>query len=235
MFPGLPVNADTWADVASGIGARVVDLPGLGLSGGTGIRDWEQWLPAVLGEGPVDLFGHSIGAAAAVVAADRFPERVGSLTLIAPFFLQPPAGAAARLRPLVRTVLRHTGSARLSRRLTGSETSAAALESTVSDLRHRSAKRVAAHLALAGSTPWRAQLREALRRFRGPVRIITGAGDPLAPDSVELLASLPAVELISIPGAGHHPQLTHGTALVDLLRGSAEDQSAAASAGSVGA
>ncbi len=73
VFPGLPVNADTWAEVASGIGARVVDLPGLGLSGGTGVQDWEKWLPAVLGGEPADLIGHSIGAAAAVVAADRLP------------------------------------------------------------------------------------------------------------------------------------------------------------------
>lgn len=233
ILPGLPVNADTWADAASGIGARVVDLPGLGLSGGTGVQDWEQWLPAVLGEDPADLIGHSIGAAAAVVAADRFPERVGSLTLVAPFFLQTPAGATARLRPLVRTVLRHTDAKGLSRRLTGSDTSTVTLASSAADLRHRSAKRVAEHLALAGSTQWRAELRDALARFRGPVRIITGSDDPLTPDAIEQLASLPNVELISVPGAGHHPQLTHGDALVDLLRGSAEDQSPAASAGGV--
>lgn len=228
ILPGLPVNADTWADVASGIGARVVDLPGLGLSGGTGIRDWEQWLPAVLGEEPVDIIGHSIGAAAAVIAADRCPERVESLTLVAPFFLQPPARAAAGLRPLVRTVLRHTDAARLSRRLTGSEASAAALESTVDDLRRRSAKRVAEQLARAGSTQWRTELREALARFRGPVRIITGAEDPLDPGALEQLASLSNVELTSVPGAGHHPQLTHGDALIDLLRTSMSEQHPAA-------
>lgn len=217
ILPGLPVNADTWAGVASGIGARVLDLPGLGLSGGTGVEDWEQWLPAVLEGEPADLIGHSIGAAAAVVAADRFPERIGTLTLIAPFFLQDRVGPAARIRPLVRTYLRHTDAARLSRQLTGAEGSAAALESSVNDLRRGRATRVAAHLARAGSNPWRAELQEALRRFGGPVRIITGSEDPLAPGMVELLASRPDVELISVPGAGHHPQLTHGDALVGLL------------------
>jgi nucleoside-diphosphate-sugar epimerase/pimeloyl-ACP methyl ester carboxylesterase len=214
ILPGLPVNADTWADVASGIGARVVDLPGLGLSNGSGVQDWPQWLPAVLEE-PTDLIGHSIGAAAAVVAADRFPAKVESLTLVAPFFLQAPLGATARLRPLVRTYLRRTDPVKLSRQLGGA--GAGALESSVSDLRRSSAARVAEQLALAGSEQWRAELREALGRFSGPVRIITGSDDPLSPGALEQLASRPNVELVSVPGAGHHPQLTHGDALVELL------------------
>jgi pimeloyl-ACP methyl ester carboxylesterase len=217
IFPGLPVNADTWSDVARGVGARAVDLPGLGLSGGTGIADWERWLPAVVAGGPADLVGHSIGAAAAVVAADRFPDQVGSLTLVAPFFLQAPMGTTTRLRPLVRTYLRHTDPVRLSRQLTGAEASAAALASSVSDLRRSSASRVAEHLALAGSKQWRAELREALARFHGPVRIITGTEDPIDALVADELASRPNVELISVPGAGHHPQLTHGEALVGLL------------------
>lgn len=219
ILPGLPVNADTWAEVASGIGARAVDLPGLGLSGGTGVQDWEQWLPAILGGEPADLIGHSIGAAAAVVAADRFPERVKSLTLIAPFFLQARMGASARLQPLVRTYLRHTSPLRLSRQLTGTDANSDALKSSVADLKRSRAKGVAAHLALAGSKQWRAELRESLARFSGPVRIITGSDDPIAPGTVGQLESHPNVELISMPGAGHHPQLTHGDTLVDLLKG----------------
>lgn len=217
VLPGLPVNADTWAGVASGVGARVVDLPGLGLSGGTGIQDWEQWLPDVLGGEPADLIGHSIGAAAAVVAADRFPERVKSLTLVAPFFLQTPTGVPAGLRPLVSTYLRHTNPARLSRQLTGSEANAAALQSSLSDIKRSSAKKVARQLALAGSKQWRSELQEALGRFTGPVRIITGSEDPIAPGMVGQLESLPNVELVSMPGAGHHPQLTHIDPLVTLI------------------
>jgi nucleoside-diphosphate-sugar epimerase/pimeloyl-ACP methyl ester carboxylesterase len=221
ILPGLPINADTWADVASGISARVVDLPGLGLTGGTGIQDWDRWLPALLSGEPLDLFGHSIGAAAAVVAADRFPAQVASLTLITPFFLQPPAGGSARLRPLVRAYLRHTDPLHLSRRLTGSEASAAALESSVSDLRRRRATTAAEYLAHAGSAQWRAELREALGRFSGPIRIITGSDDPLASDMIESFMSRPNIELVTVPDAGHHPQLTHGDALIDLISTSA--------------
>ncbi|WFR71209.1 alpha/beta fold hydrolase [Prescottella defluvii] len=220
ILPGLPVNADTWADVAAAIDARVVDLPGLGLSGGTGVQDWEQWLPsAVLAGEPADLIGHSIGAAAAVVAADRFPAQVKSLTLIAPFFLQASMGATSKLRPLVSTYLRHTNPARLSHQLTGANASAAALESSVGDLKRSSAKRVAEQLALAGSKQWRDELREALARFSGRVSIITGSDDPLIPGAIEQFESLPNVELISVPSAGHHPQLTHCDDLVDLLKG----------------
>lgn len=222
ILPGLPVNADTWGDVAAGIGARAVDLPGLGLTGGSGIPDWDEWLAALLSDRPVDLIGHSIGAAAAVIAADRHPAKVASLTLIAPFFLQDRAGAPARLRPLVHTYLRHTGPRRLSRRLTGSEAGAAALESSVSDLRRRTAGSVAEHLTRAGSAPWRAELREALRRFSGPIRIITGSDDPLASDLIPSLTSRSNIELVTVPDAGHHPQLTHGDALIELLRASAD-------------
>ncbi|MGB3484948.1 MAG: alpha/beta fold hydrolase [Mycobacterium sp.] len=218
ILPGLPVNADTWAEVASGIGARVIDLPGLGLSGGTGIEDWEQWLPAVLAGNATDLIGHSLGAAAAVVAADRFPGQVDSLTLIAPFFLQAPMGTSARVRPLACTYLRHTNSVRLSRQLTGSDVSASALESTVSDLKRSSATRAAEQLARAGSKQWRAELQEALERFNGRVRIITGSNDPLTAAAAEQLERLPNVELMSVPEAGHHPQLSHSADLVDLLK-----------------
>lgn len=218
ILPGLPVNADTWASVATGIGGRAVDLPGLGLSGGCGVKDWEEWLPAIMGDAPVDLIGHSIGAAAAVIAADRFPRRIASLTLVAPFFLQAPMGLMARQKALVSTYLRHVSPSKLARQLTGSEDSAAALESSASDLRRASAYRAAEHLALAGSVQWRGELREALSRFDGPVRIITGANDPLIPEIRRQFMSAPHMKLHEIAGAGHHPQLTHAPILAELMK-----------------
>ncbi|MDO7868207.1 alpha/beta fold hydrolase [Nocardioides jiangxiensis] len=217
ILPGLPVNADTWAGVARSIGARAVDLPGLGLSGGSGVEDWDTWLASLVGaDGPVHLVGHSVGAAAAVLAADRFPGRVGSLTLVAPFFLQGRMPASVRVRPLVRHWLRHTDPLRLSRQLTGSDLHAEDLVSSVGDLRRRTAGRVAAQLARAGSEQWRGELREALARFDGPVRIVTGSDDPLASDVAGQLARR-NVELVIVPGAGHHPQLTHGGELAAVL------------------
>ena len=218
IFPGLPVNADTWAAVAQGIGGRAVDLPGLGLSGGRGVPDWDRWLPALLAGGPVDLIGHSIGAAAATLAAGRLPGKVRSLTLVAPFFLQGHAGKAPRFQPLVRGYLRHATAEQLSRQLTGNEASSTALVSSVSDLKRSTAAAVAGHLALASSKQWRRQLREMLDRYDGPLRIIWGAEDPLDPAAIRQLESRPEAGLHSIPSAGHHPQLTHEDALIELLK-----------------
>jgi len=218
ILPGLPVNADTWATVAQGIGGRTVDLPGLGLSGGKGVVDWDGWLPALLSGEPVDLMGHSVGSAAAILAADRFPEKIRSLTLIAPFFLQEPAGKAMKFKPVVRSYLRHATAEQLSRQLTGNEASSALLASSVSDVKRSTAKAVAEHLALANSPKWRAELRQTLERYDGPLRIIWGADDPLLPWAIELLKSRPNVELHCLPSAGHHPQLTHQEALISLLK-----------------
>lgn len=218
IFPGLPVNADTWAEVAAGIQGRALDLPGLGLSSGSGIRDWQQWLPAVLGEQPAHLIGHSIGAAAAVRAAKDYPERVKSLTLVAPFFLQTPARGIATSRPLVSAYLRRATPAQLSRQLTASAASADALVSSVSDLKRGSAKRVAAHLAAARLNEWRAELRDTLSGFSGPIQIIWGSDDPLENGAIERLQSQANIEFSMIQGAGHHPQLTHAEELLALLQ-----------------
>ncbi|UYQ77779.1 alpha/beta fold hydrolase [Glutamicibacter sp. JL.03c] len=222
LLPGLPVNADTWAKVAQGMGGRVVDLPGLGLSGAGGIADWDRWLKALLEGEPVDLIGHSIGSAAAMLAAGRFPDKVHSLTLITPFFLQEPANRAVKPRPLVRSFLRHATAAQLSARLTGSDAHSAALATSASDLKRSTAKAVAEHLAVASSPRWRAELRQLLERYEGPLRIVWGSDDPVLPSAIRRLESRTTVELHCLPAAGHHPQLTHEEALIDLLKQPAE-------------
>lgn len=217
VLPGIPGNADSWADVALGIGGRAVDLPGLGLSGGAGLEDWDDWLSALLDSEPVDLVGHSMGAAAALTAAARFRNKVRSLTLIAPFFLQKPAGLASKMTPAVRWYLRHVTAGQLSRHLTGSDGGAPTLSTSVDDLRRSSAKAAAQYLACSGSKKWRAQLRQTLNSFDGQLRIIWGENDPLLPSVLEHLDGRSDTELHCISGAGHHPQLTHQQALIELL------------------
>lgn len=203
VLPGLPVNADTWGWAAAALGnAQIVDLPGLGMTSG-GRSDWPAWLASLLGQNSgAHLVGHSIGASAALEAAVAHPDKVGLITLVAPFFLQPPAGLSTRATPLTR-------------RLTGVADHAEALESSVQDLRRgRVAANVATLLATAASERWRSQLRSTFARYPGPVQVIIGSEDPLANRAAALLDSLgPRVTLTTIPGAGHHPQLTHPDAL----------------------
>ncbi|GAA2166786.1 alpha/beta fold hydrolase [Actinomadura napierensis] len=220
VLPGLPVNADTWAAVVADLGhARAVDLPGLGMSAGRP-RDLADWLDALVGDaGSVHLVGHSLGAAAALEAALRRPDRITGLTLVAPFFLQPRLGFANRLPLLTRLYLRRVRPEALAHRLTGSGERAEALASCAEDL-HRGhvAARTAGFLAAAGSGRWRAELRRGLQRYTGDVHVITGAEDPLTGDGRALVDSLGERATVTvIDGAGHHPQLTHAEELAQAI------------------
>ncbi|MEE1820255.1 alpha/beta fold hydrolase [Streptomyces sp. SP18ES09] len=211
VLPGLPVNADTWAPVVEALGsARAVDLPGLGMSGGSR-DDWSSWLTAlVTGTGARHLVGHSVGAAAAVEAAAAHPDRVEELTLVAPYFLQASPPRSAGWTPLTRGLLRRTTPSALSVRLTGSPAHAPALRPAVSDLRRGAVAAVTARLlASTGSARARADLQAALRRYPGRVHVVTGSEDPLTPEGRSLVDGLPRATVTVIPGAGHHPQLTH--------------------------
>ncbi|WP_026930296.1 alpha/beta fold hydrolase [Glycomyces tenuis] len=210
ILPGLPVNADSWARVVELLPeTRAVDLPGTGMSPGTGRSGWDRWTAALLADGGegVHLIGQSIGAAVALEAAAAHPDRRPSLTLVSPFFLQPRRAAP---RPLIRWQLRRADAADLAELLTGDRSQGPALESVVSDLRRPGvAERVAGLASAASDRKWRQRLRALLQRHRGPVHLVVGANDPLAPDARPLVDALANVRTTVIPGAGHHPQLTH--------------------------
>ena len=225
ILPGLPINADTWSRVVDVLpNSRAVDLPGLGMSSGQGRLDWAGWLEALLPDGEgAHLICHSIGAAAALEAVSANPARVSRLTLVSPFFLQAPAGATARIRPVTTAYLRRVQAGALAERLTGNPQHAAALESTVTDLRRPgTASRVARLLALAANTRWRIELQQKLANFKGDLEMIVGEHDPLSREGHALLASLPNATITVIPGAGHHLQLTHPAELAEALQVSAE-------------
>ncbi|MDP4502293.1 alpha/beta fold hydrolase [Nonomuraea turcica] len=221
VLPGLPVNTDTWAPVAAALGhARVVDLPGLGLSAGRP-RDLPAWLAALVEEtGPAHLIGHSLGAAAAVEAGLARPDRVEQLTLVSPFFLQAGAPFATRLAPLTRLYLRRARPGALSRLLTGDTSHADQLASSAEDLRRgRVAAHVAQLLSAAGRERWRRDLRAKLGRYPGRVHVIVGSEDPLTGEGRALVDTLgPRASVSTIAGAGHHPQLTDGEELARTIR-----------------
>ncbi|HXH83746.1 MAG TPA: alpha/beta hydrolase [Candidatus Tectomicrobia bacterium] len=60
-----------------------------------------------------------------------------------------------------------------------------------------------------------------LRRFTGPVLLTKGDQSPptFAPVIARLAAALPQAEVVTLPGAGHVPQLTHPELYVDTIAG----------------
>ena len=221
VLPGLPVNADTWAATAAELEepARVLDLPGLGLSSGDE-KLWDAWLADVAADRhDLHLVGHSVGAAAAVRFAAAHPEQVGRLTLVAPAFLQPAPGLRPRLVPLTAAYFRLASAAALSRMLLGEDQHADALASSVTDLRRRGvARRVARLLARGARSSVRATLREQLAGYPGDVHLVAGEHDPLASDATAGLAVLgDRLSVTTIEGAGHYPQLTHREELVGAI------------------
>lgn len=221
VLPGLPVNADSWAPVVAALGdGRAVDLPGLGMSSGDR-RVWERWMEALLaGHVDVHLVGHSIGSALALQYAAANPEQIGRLTLVAPFFLQEGSGLSAQLTPMTRWFLRRADARTLSLRLTGTGDHANALEPAALDLRRAQvASHVASLFAATTRRRWRSRLHSALRQYPGRVHVIVGTDDALSEEGKSLVDSLgPRVEVTTIAGAGHHPQLTHADALAELMR-----------------
>ena len=115
ILPGLPVNADTWAETANLVDGQTLDLPGLGASSGAP-ADWHHWLDSVIGERKdVHLVGHSVGAALALEYAAEHTDTVTRVTLVSPHFLQARAPFAQRLVPLACSYLKRATAARLAK------------------------------------------------------------------------------------------------------------------------
>lgn len=96
---------------------------------------------------------------------------------------------------------------------------AAALETSVTDLRRRGvARRIARLLARGARKRTRTALRQRLLAFPGEVHLVVGEHDPLSPEALSSLAALgDRLWVTTIPGAGHYPQLTHPEQLVDAI------------------
>lgn len=216
LLHGLPWDGESWRGVEAqleGVVARP-DLPGLGRSSpvrGELPGPNHGWLSALLGAESHRrvLVGHSLGCEAALHWAEEHPERVASLVLVSPFFLQARAPWPLRVPWLAGPALRRMGVEELGRRLLpGVELEGEvreALESTASALsRPGVSARLAKALSRASSPAVRDDLQSRLARVakRARVVVVHGDGDPLqvTPEGATVQAVL---------GAGHHLHLTH--------------------------
>ncbi|WBB61760.1 alpha/beta fold hydrolase [Streptomyces sp. WMMC500] len=232
LLHGLPLNAETWQGVLPELDgtALLADLPGLGRSAppptpaaptpGAGTCDAVAWLADLLAplESRPVLVAHSAAAAPALRYAHAHPHRIGALVLVSPYFLQPRPGPHLRTSALTGPLLRSLSTRRLGSALLGAAPrdpdtpGRRALDDAVAHLRRPGAARRAARwLARAQRPAERAELRALTVGCPVPVRLVVGEHDPPT-------ESTPDVPVTVVPGAGHHPQLSHPAQVAAAIR-----------------
>ncbi|MEI7770513.1 MAG: alpha/beta fold hydrolase [Chloroflexales bacterium] len=212
-----------WLHLLDGLGdlarAYAADLPGHGGSASPGRASIAAYAESVfalmdaLGLERAALAGHSMGAAAAIVAALDRPERVAGLALV---------GASARLRVLPALI---PGLA---------DDPAATIDMLVSMLY---AAEAPAELRAAGVDDLRRcdpavlrddfracdgfDIRPRLAELRTPALVVCGAEDRMTPPRLgaELHAGIVGAQLVTIAGTGHMIMLERPDQLIAALRG----------------
>lgn len=210
--------------MARRLGGRVdltaFDLPSHGRSGAWRPAEGEDYHTTVtrmaeglLGEGPVDLIGHSIGATVALRLAVAAPGRVRSLTLIEPvLFAASRSGhslddelaalaAAGRIEAAARLFLGIWGAPG------GFEALPRSLQQAAVELMP---------LVLETDAALSADVHGILRpggleAVRAPSLLIAGADSPAVVGEIfdTLAARLPDARRATVPGAGHMAPVTH--------------------------
>ena len=229
LVHGFAADHTAWAAVAAQLarsGRRViaVDLPGHGATTLPALKVADLGAPlasaldALPAKSGFDVIAHSLGAVAAVALAEARPERVASLTLIAP------AGIGLEIdRAFVLGMASATSAgevAHLLRRLSASGVglSGAALAEVAREM----AKRRLHDLAedAVGTSGQRVDVLAALERLSRaiPVRVIFGLQDRIIPwDQVTSLPPTVAIHLMA--GSGHMPHWDEPRAFLDIVAG----------------
>lgn len=209
-----------------------LDLPGHGKS-----ADWDGTgdytaacaaeAGAFVGEGQVDLIGHSGGAVAALQLALTMPERIRTLTLIEPVLFAAVRGTALWEAHLA-TMAPYSQALAEGRRMAAAEAFTAIWGSgrpwAEHDARQRQYLADRIHLIEAGM-PALAQdnfgiLEEGrLEALDLPVMIVIGTESPtvIAGIAEEIAGRLPDVGLAEVPGARHLLTVTHPVQLAGLV------------------
>lgn len=234
MIHGLGGWAENWAPVmpaiaASGRRAIAVDLPGFGESERSrspryfDVEDpfYGRFFVSLLDElglGRVHLAGQSFGGSVAFMSAIWSPERLRSLTLVAPGGIGRalPPGFRFLVLPLMERVARWRRSPALTRAILYScfnDPARCPDEVVAESIRYGQSSSDELIRVLRAGVSVRTGIRESVRRawlershrYTGPVLVVWGREDRLLPSSLaeELRAIAPRAEVHIIPSCGH--------------------------------
>lgn len=220
--------------MARRLGGRVdltaFDLPSHGRSGAWQPADGEDYHTTVtrmaeglLGEGPVDLIGHSIGATVALRLAVAAPGRVRSLTLIEPVLFA--ASRSGHSLDDELAALAAAGKIEAAARLfLGIWGAPGGFEALPRSLQQAAVELMP--LVLETDAALSADVHGILRpggleAVRAPSLLIAGADSPAVVGEIfdTLAARLPDARRATVPGAGHMAPVTHPAEVTALVAG----------------
>lgn len=207
---------------------RAFDLPSHGRSAAwqsTGGEDYHSAVTRIagdlLGDGPVDLIGHSIGGTVALRLAAQAPQRVRSLTLIEPVLFAASASGHALDREL--EALAADGKMEQATRLFLAAWGAPGGFDAMPRTMQQSAVALMSLIIetdAALSADIHGILRPgALEAVSAPTLLIAGAESPpvIAEIFDTLAARLPDARRATVPGAGHMVPVTHPEEITALV------------------
>ncbi len=220
--------------MARRLGGRVdltaFDLPSHGRSGAWRPAEGEDYHTTVtrmaqglLGEGPVDLIGHSIGGTVALRLAVAAPGRVRSLTLIEPVLFA--ASRSGHSLDDKLAALAAAGKIEAAARLfLGIWGAPGGFEALPRSLQEAAVELMP--LVLETDAALSADVHGILRpggleAVRAPSLLIAGADSPAVVGEIfdTLAARLPDARRATVPGAGHMAPVTHPAEVTALVAG----------------
>lgn len=233
LVHGWAMHSGVWRDFARALARHCqvtcVDLPGHGRSGKISPFALEQIsaaLAASLPEQPCCWLGWSLGATVVLDIAERFPERVSSLVLLAgnPLFVQTETwpGMEARLLDAFADGVSENCQATLLRFLSLQVSGLADCKVLLKELKASVFECDAPDpRTLLGGLEIlkRLDLRPAFSRLACPVSVILGGKDPLIP--IAIASQLPQLnancEVHILDASGHVPFLSHQQEVLALV------------------
>ena len=238
LLHGLLDSSAGWHELARCLPHRCVafDLPGFGASDQptrprlSAYADDLAEAIRILGLPPFVLVGHSLGGAVAAGLAERLPERVRALVLLAPAGFGRIALVETISIPGVREVVRRTLPFALAHRASvragylamvgnGHEPERDVVDRVTTTAAALVPGAVAATQAIVAAGVSKRAFHRRGVAYGGPVLALWGDRDRLVPPAHArgVTAALPQAEIEVWPGMGHHPHRERFDGLVELM------------------